>query len=102
MSENLSDTNQYLYLVLVKDQLAEIHHTIERDLFKAMKKVPTNLKFAESIELETHVTAINVGDKAQKLVIDELSRLATLIQSIEGTLEYMNRKVTTPAPEVAQ
>lgn len=92
------DINQFLTLSLLKGQLEEIHHTIEADVLAKMVKRPKEpFLYSVPMKVEFNLGVTNIGDKTEKLVIEELTRLKTFIESLDATIQYMQEKLAVAA-----
>ena len=94
MTDNNASIDRFLSLALLKGQLEEIHYSLETDL---LSKVVLDRKQRLEVEpgstklvvVKLHVTNVG-GAKPQKLAIEELTRLRTLVESLQSTINYMH------------
>lgn len=91
-----ADVNQFVMLTMLRGQLEEIHHALEKELLSKIKRPEDGFRFNQPVELQVTIHVTNIGkNKPEKLAIEELTRLSTFVDSLRDGINYMSDRLYT-------
>jgi hypothetical protein len=92
----VDNNEQFMMLELLRGQLDEIHEAINVSLMSSMTKDIDALKLGsgESKKVLCRIGIVNVGVAKPEYVVEELSRLKSMVISLGRTLDYMRAGIS--------
>lgn len=79
-------------LEILRSQILEIHASLQDTLLRQIvRKTPAKFRRDETIKTQTRISVTCIDSSSQQLVIEELSRLYALAESLKSSLDVLTR-----------
>jgi hypothetical protein len=91
--------NSIVVIEIIRSQILEIHNSIQEALLgNAVRKSPQKFKINETRRMLTRVSVTCADAPQQTFVIEELSRLLSLAESLRTSFDVLIRSNYPPPP----
>ena len=93
------NSSNLVTIEILRSQILEIHASIQQTLFdQGVRKAPGRYKLNETRQMLTRVSVTCLDVQNQTLVVEELSRLYALAESLKTSFDVLSRSNNhTPA-----